>query len=256
MPLPSCPALVLPNAGARGYFRTALDPAALKLVEANIPKLSGPERLTVLADEWALVRASLHDVGSYLDLASAFKSERNEQVLSSLFGSLRTIDAYIASPGTRPRFRTWVSDLLGPAAQQIGWDSARAADDDNTRALRASLLRQLGDAGDTAATTQARRLVDQELASPKSVEPTLLNVAVSIAPMSGDQALYDKYVARFKAAVDPEDRYRFLYGLASFSDPALVRRTMDYALGPEVRSQDTKLLIANMLGNPAARDQV
>ena len=69
---------------------------------------------------------------------------------------------------------------------------------------------------------------------------------------NGDAALYEKYLARSASAVDPADRYRFLFGLTSFTDPALVRRTMAYALGPEVRSQDTKLVIARLLGNGAA----
>ena len=54
--------------------------------------------------------------------------------------------------------------------------------------------------------------------------------------------------------MDPEDRYRFLYALASFTEPALVRRTMELALGPDVRSQDAKLVIARELRNEAARD--
>jgi len=65
--------------------------------------------------------------------------------------------------------------------------------------------------------------------------------------------LYEKYLTRSTSAVDPEDRYRFLYGLTSFTDPALIRRTMEYALGPDVRSQDTKVVIARLFGNEAAR---
>jgi aminopeptidase N len=122
--------------------------------------------------------------------------------------------------------------------------------------MRAALLASLGRADDPGATAEARRLVDRELAAPKSVEATLLNVAVGVAASTGDAALYDKYLARSKAAVDPEDRYRFLYALTSFDDPALVKRTMDHALGPDVRSQDTKLVIASMLGNGPARNQV
>ena len=55
------------------------------------------------------------------------------------------------------------------------------------------------------------------------------------------------------AAQNPEEHYRYPYGLADFSDPALVRETMDYVLGPEVRSQDTKLLVASLLRNPETR---
>jgi puromycin-sensitive aminopeptidase len=79
---------------------------------------------------------------------------------------------------------------------------------------------------------------------------------VAVAAANGDAALYEKYLARSKSAVDPEDRYRFLYGLTSFTDPGLIRRTMDYALGPEVRTQDAGLVIARLLGNEAARPLV
>jgi aminopeptidase N/puromycin-sensitive aminopeptidase len=85
------------------------------------------------------------------------------------------------------------------------------------------------------------------------VEPALLNMAVTVAAHGGDAALYEKYLARSKSASDPEEHYRYMYALASFSDPALVRRTMDYILSPEVRNQDAKLFIARILGNRDAQ---
>jgi len=252
--LDGCSAWTMPNAGGRGYYRASLDPAALKALEGNIAKLPGPERLTLLADEWALFRARLHDVGSYLDLASAYGSEETEQVLESLTDALRAIDQQLTTPASRPAFRDWVRRLLGPRAATLGWDGKNGKSDDNARAVRAVLLRQLGDAQDPEAIATARKLVGEELARPKSADSTLLGVAVEVAATSGDSALYEKYLSRVRSAVDPEDRYRFLYALASFTDPALVRRTMELALGPEVRSQDTKLVIARELRNEAARD--
>ena len=65
--------------------------------------------------------------------------------------------------------------------------------------------------------------------------------------------MYEKYLARSRSASDPEEHYRYMYALASFSDPALVRRTMEYVLGAEVRNQDAKLLIARLIGNGDAR---
>ena len=70
----------------------------------------------------------------------------------------------------------------------------------------------------------------QELDKPGSVEPTLLGVLINLAAIDGDAALYDRYLAKSKAATDPEERYQYLYGLTSFANPALVRRTMDLAL--------------------------
>src|SRR5262249_28044677 len=67
-------------------------------------------------------------------------------------------------------------------------------------------------------------------------------------------ALYDRYLARSQAAVNPEERYQFLYALTAFAKPELVRRTMALVVSPEVRSQDAKIVIANMLGNPDTRE--
>lgn len=97
-------------------------------------------------------------------------------------------------------------------------------------------------------------LVGKELDRPGTVEPTLLNVAVRLAASDGDAALYDRYLARSKAAVNPEERYQFLYSLTSFGKPDLVRRTMALAVSPDVRSQDAKIVIVNMLGNPDTRE--
>ena len=257
--LRSCSPWTMPNADGRGYYRSSIAPAALKALAGHVADLSGPERLTLIADEWALVRAGTHDVGSYLDLASHYKSERSAEVLSDLAGTLTAIAEQLTTPATRPAFQAWVSELLTPAAQDLGWTftrspSASAAEDD-ARTARATLMRELGlVARDPRTIEQARTLVERELAKPGTVEPTLLSAAVTVAARSGDAALYEQYLARAKASVDPEERYRYLYALTSFSDPALVRRTMEYVLGPDVRSQDTKLFIASLLTNEQARD--
>ena len=72
---------------------------------------------------------------------------------------------------------------------------------------------------------------------------------MNLAALRGDAALYDRYLKASKAATQPEVRYQYLYGLTAFSDPALVRRTMDLTLSDEVRSQDAKLVIGRMLVN-------
>jgi hypothetical protein len=87
--LDACPAWVLPNAGARGYYRTSYSPAMLRKIAAGIAAVPSAERIGLLSDEWALVRAGRHDVGSYMDLASVFASERTTEVMATLTGTLR-----------------------------------------------------------------------------------------------------------------------------------------------------------------------
>jgi aminopeptidase N len=255
-----CQPSIVTNAGARGYYRTALSAEAVRSLAASVSSLEPAERIAAVSDEWALVKAGGHDVGSFLDLASGFAAERTAQVMTTLTGILSTIDENVTTDTTRPKYRAWVRTLLATAATAVGWSDTPtsgegATDDDDRRALRATVIAALGKTGrDAAILAKSRQLVEQELASPGSLDPTLLNVVVNLAALEGGAALYEKYLARSQAALNPEERYRYLYGLANFSDPALARRTMDYALGPDVRSQDTKLVIAQLLANEAARD--
>jgi aminopeptidase N len=116
--------------------------------------------------------------------------------------------------------------------------------------LRATIVRTLGyTARDPEVLTRSRELVLAEMKKPGTVEPSLLGVVVNLAAIQGDAGLYDMYLAGAKAADDPEEKYRYLHALASFTDPALVRRTLEYILGPETRSQDAKLFLADLLTN-------
>jgi aminopeptidase N len=244
-----CPAWVMGNAGARGYYRTATSADMVRTMAEKIGMLSAAERKAVLADEWALVRAGRHDVGTFLDLVSGFGEERTANVMTTLHGLLTTIDSEFTTDATRPAYRAWLAKFIAPAVAHAPLPG-KAGDDDETKALRATVVSLAGGtAHDRQVLSAARTLVLQELDKPGSVEPTLLEVVVNLAALEGDASLYDRYLARSKAATDPEERYRYLYGLTSFAQPALVRRTMDIVLSDEVRSQDAKLVIGRMLVN-------
>lgn len=249
--LDACPGWVLPNAGARGYYRTSYSPEMLRKIAAGITAVTPAERIGLLSDEWALVRAGRHDVGSYMDLASVFGSERTAEVMATLTGTLETVGDDLTTRASRPAYRQWVSELLKPALKEVGWE-AKPGELESRQELRATVVRALGyTARDPEVLTKSRELVLAELKKPGTVDPTLLGVVVNLAAIQGDPALYDMYLAHAKAADDPEEKYRYLHALASFTDPTLVRRTLEYILGPEIRSQDAKLFLADLLTNPS-----
>jgi hypothetical protein len=75
------------------------------------------------------------------------------------------------------------------------------------------------------------------------------------AAASGDRALYDRYAAQLaKVKGTPEEYYRFLNALAWFQEPALVQRTLEFAVSSEVRTQDGPTLIALLLSSRDSRD--
>src|SRR5258706_14556521 len=53
----------------------------------------------------------------------------------------------------------------------------------------------------------------------------------------------------------PEEYYLYLFPLPQFTDPKLVQRTLDYAISPDVRSQDALGVISSVIGSPEGQKQ-
>ncbi len=242
------------NVGARGYYRIAYAaaevPELARVLARSFPPVG---RLALLDNEWALVRAGQHGSGDFLTLAQGLKDDRSAAVVSDLVGTLDFITDYLVDADDRQAYQRWVRSLFGPEMQQVGW-TASSNDDDERRQLRRALFEGLGYSGrDPQAFAHAKNLLQRYLLNPAAVDPTLLGVVFRLSAMQGDATLYDEFVSRSKTAKTPEVYYRYLYALSDFTDPALLKRTLEYALGPDVRGQDAPILIAQVIGNPAGR---
>ena len=62
-------------------------------------------------------------------------------------------------------------------------------------------------------------------------------------------------MANLKTAKTPEAYFSDIFVLGRFSDPKLVEKTLEYAISPEMRSQDAPYLITRVMQNPAAEKQ-
>ncbi len=244
---PGCGAAFV-NADARGYYFTEYEPAALKALATRTPPLTSAERISLLGDEWRMVRAGRHDIDTFLDLATAFATDETPAVLTDLIARVGFVRGAVADPAQYAAFDTWVRATFMPALAAVGVES-RAADDDDVLSRRGALLQLLGGlAGDTALQARARALAEGYLANPASVPPTLVAPVLQVAAAGGDAALYDRYLAKVRAAANtPDEYYRFFNALDAFPDPALAQRTLAFALSDEVRSQDAPSLLGQLL---------
>ena len=267
--IPGC-GPVFVNAGSRGYYFSEYEPEAVRALAGPSAGLTAIEKISLLGDEWRMVRAGRHDVGSYLDLASGFAGDDTPAVIDDVAGRIGSVAAYIGDEAARAPFQRWVRGRFGPTLDALGLPGP-ASDTDDRQGRRATLLTLLGQtADDPAVQAQARELARGYLASSAAsstpsaqtsvqtsvqvLSPSLVGTVLRVAASSGDRALYDQYVARLQTPGEPEEYYRFLGALPSFGDPALVRRTLDLALSPAVRSQDAPTLIAGLLGSSGGRD--
>jgi len=255
--LSGCSPWVFTNADAVGHYRSVYDPAMLRrLSEVAETKLSPQERISLLGDSWAAVRAGKYRMGDYLSLIQGMQQERNLSAIDILVENLSSIDRDLLDDSNREQFQTFVRNLLRPAAQELGWSSA-PGEGDERRSLRAKVLEAYGYLGrDPETLKKARELVLQYMENPASVDTTLARTAFRVAAVEGDEALYNKILESSKNAKSPEEYHLYVRALVEFRQPELIQRTFNLALSPEIRNQDAPALIARQFSNPAARSEV
>ncbi len=250
--IPGCSTWVLANAGATGYYRTGYQPDAVRALATDAEgKLTPGERIALQNDIWASVRIGREPVGDYLAFAQGLQSDRNRAVLEDVLGRINYIGQYLVNDNDRDAFRGWLRLYLAPAMKEVGYEP-KAGEADEQKTLRSRLFNASGyDARDPEALAQARKIADKALADPASVDHEMAGGAFTLAALNADAEFYDKLMAGLKSPKSPEEYYIYFFTLPQFSDPKLLQKTLDFALTPDVRSQDALGLITGVLGNPA-----
>jgi aminopeptidase N/puromycin-sensitive aminopeptidase len=238
-----------------GYYRSAY-PASVyaALVTGVETKLSPAERISLIGDEWAQVRADKASVGAYLDLAAAVKSDSGADVVDeSLDGIISAYSRIAATAEERAQLAAWIRATYGPVYAKL--DPPAESDSANTRELRSTLFGLLGHRGaDPAILAQARELAAKFLADQSSVDATLGQTALAITARNGDAALFDRLQKIYETSTNPEFQEGALQLLTVFTDPALVQRALDYAVSGKVRNQDAAIGLAIALQSDENRD--
>jgi aminopeptidase N len=251
-----CSTWVLTNAGATGYYRNGYQPDAVRALASDAEsKLTPAERISLQTDIWASIRVGREPVGDYLAFAQGLGSDRNRAVLDDVLGRLNYIGRYLVTDSDRASFRAWLRGYLTPILTDVGWEP-KAGESDEQRTLRGRLFNSLGyDARDPQVLAEARKLAEKVLDDPSSVDRQMAGGALAVAAMNGDEALYTRVMTALKNPKSPEEYYMYLFTLPQFSDPKLMQRTLDYAISPDVRSQDALGVLTSVMGNPEGQKQ-
>jgi len=253
--MPGCGPWVMANAGAQGYYRTGYSSDAIRAIGRDAEKeLSPAERIVLLSDSWASVGVGEQQIGDYLALAEGLQNDRTRAVLEEVTAQLEYISDHLVTAADREGYEQWVRRLLRPVAKELSWQP-NAGESDETQTLRSQVMHALGYAGrDPEVLAEARKLTEQSLEDPASVDHTVAFTAFTLAARNGDAELYDKVMSHLhKKGASLEEYYLYFKALAQFSDSKLLQRTLEYAISPSVRTQDTLGLIASVMENPNGR---
>ncbi len=240
---PSAPVVV--NAGGHGFYRVAYSPELLARITGDtLASLDTLERYTLVDDAWNAVVSGTLSVVDFLGFAEGFRGERDLAVWQSLAIALRGLGRIL--PEDRwPEWAGVVRDLAGPALAELGF-SPRPGDSDLVLKLRGLLVVLIAVLGEDA---EIRATCRRILFEGSETDPELVAAATTVVAATGTEADYEWFLARFRDPATPQEQIRMLYALAEFSDPALIARTCELAMGSEVKSQNAPFLLNRCIAN-------
>ncbi len=237
-----CPAWVMPNANAQGYYRWTVRPALLDALRTRAwATLTVPERLSVVNNARAAFTAGALDTAAVLPVLTRAARDPERVVAVEPLGWWSRVITDELTGDAAERARREASRLYAPLWASVGWN-ATPNEDAERSLLRRDLASFLGlIARDPAVRTEgARRGAAYINASgdgldPRAVTPELAGAAVAMHLQTADEAASARVAARALQSDDAIVRARLLSSLGWSPEPWLTRAVLPIGLDPRVR---------------------
>ncbi|MCU1391982.1 MAG: putative Peptidase rane alanine aminopeptidase [Ilumatobacteraceae bacterium] len=238
--------VVVVNAGGHGFFRVSYDDTLrARLGTEALSTLNTVERYNLVDDASAAFVAGRLSAPALLSFLEGFSAERELAVWQAVIASLGRLSRLLDGDARTP-FAARVAAIVEPGLADLGWTPI-AGEDDLRAKLRGLLVTASAVLGrDEEARRRSRALLDGDLAD---VDPELVSAATTVVAATGGQADFDRFVAGFEHAANPQEQLRNLYALAEFDDADLIRQACDYAFSGKVRSQNAPYLLNRCIAN-------
>jgi alanyl aminopeptidase len=255
--LGAAPAWVYPNGGAHGYYRWRTSSEVSAALAAAAPSALSPrEQVEFLSDLHGLLGAGAVGADDYYRTLKAFSGTSSPFVVEAVINGLAEVKDSLVPDSLADAYAVYVGSALRPALERFG-KRPRPGEDDAVTLIRPRLLVTLGESGrDPGVLAYADSMAQLTMQYPDSVPSSLHDAVLRLAAFHGNASLYDAYRQRFEAAKTPVERQRYLTALASFRDPALQEKLLDFALQSGLRTNELFAALRGMPEDEASRDLV
>lgn len=256
-----CPAWVMPNADASGYFRWSLSPPALRGLTSNLKALNVRERLSLAASLSGAFHAATLPAKDVLLSLEPLSRDDDGAVAAAAMGPLGLLDRELLPEAAREKLAAIARELYRPAARRLGWEpkAGEAARLGRQRAQTLSVLASTGRDPVVLAEAARRGRAYANLAGTsfdtRAITPELSGLALWAAVKLGDDAFYEGLLSRLWRLDDAASRVRVLAALRARREPKRLAQTLALSLEPRLRTNERLELVTGFLGAPETRAQ-
>jgi aminopeptidase N len=216
------------NAGGRGFYRVRYSEALQQRLLRSFGRLDAADRVTLLADSFALALAGQPLARHFEALAQLPQAQGDGRApLYALAASqFKQLDRALHGTPSQPRLRAAARALFSPELARLGWDE-RSGEDAEARRLRGVLIDLLAQVGDAGVMAQARtRWAAGAAPLPGSLRGPVMKALARSATVAESKALW----AALRATNNQEERWLYLSALAADPDPTRARQLLEASL--------------------------
>ncbi len=253
--LATCPAWVHPNADQAGYYHFALDEKGYSALLDARSKLEIAERVGLVANMWAQVRAGTLPPDALLRALPKLDGETNPHVIGEEVEVLEGVSHALVDDAARPVFQRYVLARMLPHKRWLDGTKPKDADDTASRTLlRRTLVWALAELADDDRTIkEAEELTQKWLHDPANVDPDAAQSMVALASRRAGADRIEALRTAAAAAKTPQDRLTAWNALAGFDDPAVAKSALDVVLGGEVPTEDATGIVDRAVGRRSSQ---
>ncbi|HEX6221160.1 MAG TPA: M1 family metallopeptidase, partial [Acidimicrobiia bacterium] len=175
---------VVANAGGFGFHRTRYSDELFEALLKHIDDLGDNERYALVSDTLGFVRNGQISASHFLDLVAKFGHEEEHAIWSIITGGLALIEHHALAEEARPGFEAFVSKLVSPALNRLGWEP-QEDDTDLRRKLRGDLIATLGNLAEDEEVIERCRSLTNEILDGQTFDPEVCNAALTVYARSG-----------------------------------------------------------------------
>lgn len=250
---------VILNATASGHYLTHYKQASHRNYVAKLlqsQELQTEARINVLNDMIMLARRGDAPLTDALSLIKGCSDESRDSVwglIARVIGSANTLTE--GDDASESKIKLLKHQLAHKQYGQLGWEDA-TADDTNTKQLRHTMLALMIGSEDQGVIAEALHRYNKakDLSElPAELRNTILGTAVRHGDGDAVETLLKAYPDS-----SPDVQLDITSALASTKDPAVAKKILDTALGPEgmVRPQDLMRWVALFVRNHHVRSVI
>ena len=259
--LEGCPAWLVPNANASGYYRWSLAPKDLtNLRTAGYARLDERERISFAESVRAAMTSGTLPMKDGLAAMETFAADRSGAVATEPFSPIAFARRNVVPEKLRPLVEAYTRKLYRPAYQRLGWKPA-PGENRFTRGFRVAVIGELVETGqdpvvrrEAAKRGKAYAGLPGKAFHPKAVDPDLAAISLTVAVREGGGHAFDALLARLGTLEDADLRDVTLAALTSLTNPALAARALALSFDPRLRQNERITPLFNQLGQLETRE--